>query len=103
MSCWRLGHGIAVAVFFAFFTFVFAFSACVQTAGLAGRFIGGLRQARRCFAHIKFASHHVGNQAGFVFAQEIDFAVEAGDRCVHWLRFDLKIRKNLPLLFNCWQ
>jgi hypothetical protein len=44
--------------------------------GVGRRFVG---QPRRRLAHVELAGHDVGDEAGAVFAEEVDFAFEAGD------------------------
>ena len=41
--------------------------------------IGFIGQVHRCLAHVQLAGHHVGDQAGAVFLDQVDLALGAVD------------------------
>ena len=61
--------------------------------GVERRFVG---QPRRRLAHIELAGHHVGDEAGAVFAEEFDLAFEAGDGGV-----ELAVASTSPSTATC--
>ena len=48
--------------------------------GLEGIYLG---ESGCCLADVEFAGHHIGDEAGAVFAQEVDLALGVGDGVVY--------------------
>src|ERR1051325_2195793 len=53
----------------------------------------------RCrIAHIEPTGYHVGHEAGSIFAEEFDFAIQTFDSDIQWLQFLLDAPSNHDLM-----
>ena len=73
----------------------------LEIAVVSGQVGHGLvRQSLCSLAYIELAGHHVRDETGAVFAQELDLTFEAGDGGVQPHRFRVNVTTNCPLLID---